>query len=140
MCFNLVLNIFIEPSGPQLRVQNYLLLACDHGENVILILLDFSTAFDTVDHCIKPTCFGGHWRYNHEMAEIVSDRQNFLCKTWWPSVAPFPPDMWGPSGLNTESFIIFSVAASPRDHKKNKKKNIESLTTAMQMTGEYTCL
>ena len=35
-----------------LKVSNYLLLSVDSGDCAVLILLDFSSAFDTVDHNI----------------------------------------------------------------------------------------
>ena len=33
-----------------LRVQNDLLLAVDKGQEAVLVLLDYSAAFDTIDH------------------------------------------------------------------------------------------
>ena len=35
-----------------LRVQNDLLLAADKGQEAILVLLEYSSAFDTIDHNI----------------------------------------------------------------------------------------
>lgn len=47
--FNLVLNLFTT-QNQQLRVFNYLFLATDTGDLAILVLLDLTAVFDTVDH------------------------------------------------------------------------------------------
>ncbi len=39
-----------------LKVLNDLLLSVDSGDNVVLVLLNLSTAFDTVDHNILLSC------------------------------------------------------------------------------------
>ncbi len=41
---------FHTPKTALLRVRNDLLLAIDKGLKVIFVLLDFSSAFDTIDH------------------------------------------------------------------------------------------
>lgn len=43
-----------------LKVMNYLLIAVDTGDNAILILLDLTTAFDTIDHNTLLSC-REHW-------------------------------------------------------------------------------
>ncbi len=45
----------------QLRVTNFILLSVDSGNCAVLVLLDLSAAFDTVDHCILLK------RLNHEV-------------------------------------------------------------------------
>ena len=52
MCFKPAITHIGQPSLSLLRVQNDLLRAIDNGSEALLILLDFSAAFDTIDHDI----------------------------------------------------------------------------------------
>ncbi len=57
-----------------LRVSNDILLATDSGKVVILVLLDLTTAFDTVDHSILISCLE-HWDatgFNPRAASVCS--------------------------------------------------------------------
>ena len=67
-----------------LRVQNDILLAVDLGYEVILVLLDFTAAFDTIDHSILLTrleqrfgIFGKAWKW---LASYLQDRTQFVRK------------------------------------------------------------
>ena len=44
-----------------LRVQNHILQAVDLGYKVILVMLDFTAAFDTIDHSILLTRLEQHF-------------------------------------------------------------------------------
>ena len=73
-----------------LRVLSDISLAIDRGELAVLILLDLSTAFDTVDHDVllqrlsvsttslpsgfSLACWGGHSTYDAEMLSQQSSR------------------------------------------------------------------
>ena len=50
--FQSVYRNFHSTETALLRVQNDLLLTIDRGLEVVLVLLDFSSAFDTIDHNI----------------------------------------------------------------------------------------
>lgn len=68
----LILNNILDPfqsafkakhstESALLRVTNYILVSVDSGNCAVLVLLDLSAAFDTVDHCILLK------RLNHEV-------------------------------------------------------------------------
>ena len=67
-----------------LRVQNDILKAVDLGYEVILVLLDFTAAFGTIDHSILLTRLeqrfgisGKAWKW---LASYLEDRTLFVCK------------------------------------------------------------
>ena len=65
-----------------LRVQNDILCALDRNESVILVLLDLSAAFDTVDHTLLvtrlSTCFGFHGTVLKWLKSYLSSRKLFV--------------------------------------------------------------
>ena len=68
-----------------LRVQNDILCALDRNESVILVLLDLSVAFDTVDHSVLMTssirlsaCFGFQGTVLKWLKSYLSSRKLFV--------------------------------------------------------------
>ena len=65
-----------------LRVQNDILEALDHGYEVILVLLDFTAAFDTIDHSILLTRLEGRFGISGNarkwLASYLEDRTQFV--------------------------------------------------------------
>ncbi len=87
-----------------LKVMNDLLLAVDSGENAVLILLDLSAAFDTVDHDIllsrlehwvgiKDTALSWFKSYLKSRTLSVAIRPVFLILSFSP--------LWGTSRVHS---------------------------------------
>lgn len=66
-----------------LRVRNDMLLSLDSGACVVLVLLDLSAAFDTINHNIlldQLECLALHSRHCIKVVCLVSQEQDFFCK------------------------------------------------------------
>ncbi len=54
--FQSVFRTFHSNGSAQLQVTNDIVLLLDSGSHVVLVLLDLSAAFDTIDHEILLNC------------------------------------------------------------------------------------
>ena len=65
-----------------IRVHNDIAMALDHKRSVILLLIDLSAAFDTVDHCILLLCLSSRFGIGGTALEwfrsYLSDRTQFV--------------------------------------------------------------
>ena len=64
------------------RVQNDILLSLDQRQEVVLVLLDFTSAFDTIDHVIMLNRFGKRYGFKDRVIEwlksYLSDRSHVV--------------------------------------------------------------
>ncbi len=99
----MVLNLLIVLKRP-LSVLNDILLATDSGDSVVLVLLDLSAVFDTVDHSIL-------------IYRLQSDvgLKDTVLKCFISS------QQWRPPRLDTGTLSFFPVYASSGFHSKKAR-------------------
>lgn len=92
MNFNLAsVNYFTETA--LLKVSNYIYMAADAADCSVLVLLDLSAAFDTVDHhilihrlsprgyfrdCIRVVLFLSHKSFSVSVGELVKNQNEWI--------------------------------------------------------------
>ncbi len=96
-----------------LKVFNDLLLATDSGDYTILILLDLTAAFDTVDHKILITrleqCVGIKGTALGWFRSYLSERLSQF--VWRVCLLNCFFHVWGPPRLHFEAYSVFPVYA-----------------------------
>ena len=115
--YNLLTRNCIALRLPFCKVHDDILRAVDRGCTVVLLLLDLSAAFDTVDHGLLlhrlNTWFGIKGKVLAWFKSYLTDRSQVVSIDGSNS-----SDVWGSPGICSRSNFVFIVYASSRRHYK----------------------
>ncbi len=97
------------------KMKNYLLLASDQGYISLLILLDLSAAFDTIDHDILIDRLQNYTGIQGQaliwFRSYLSDRYHFLFK--WGGISIITSKVWSTTRICPRSSAIFFIHVTP---------------------------
>lgn len=99
----LKLTTFFQFITATIEMYSDLLIAVDNNEvTMIVVMIDLSAAFDTVDITIMPklyTWWFGYKRDSFKMDRILLNSLNYERCHWWLVFRNGTPEIRGPSGL-----------------------------------------
>lgn len=130
---------FHSTESALLRVYNHLLFTTDTGDSAILMLLDLTAAFDTVDHTILISrlehCVGIRGTALDWFKSYLSERCFSI--SLGDCVLSFAPLSCGvPPRLHSWAHSLSPLPSPPRTHFK---KHMASPTICTQMISKFTC-
>ena len=94
-----------------LKIKNDIDSALDRGQGVLLLLLDLSAAFDSLDHDVlierlKAFIWGGHLWESSRLVQVLPFIQETACCSEWNSLGPSRSHCWSASGIRPRAPVV----------------------------------